>query len=1115
MIFKLNKMLSNVSINPSINMSTEFRQVSLDDPIKYNVSIRNIQESSEIPSVYQPKPREIRQCDSIGSFRISSSSLKKRVNPSDEYEEYLRSQKINIVNNQKEEEKLFAYSSNYNPNDKESETEMEIPEGANLIDVIDAKMNYLKEVTEKHLSKLNDNGENMQKELDLLQEDKTNTHFIASTDDRLQMIKHVETRNKPEYMSLEELQRQREENAKKLVDLEKKYNLMKDEKYQRLKEEEEKLNKKYNYKPEITIDLLNAILSKENELFHFDKKLKKKRSLSASKKSQSIKQSDLNKEEEKYVKNLAKYAIKKKMKEEDDNNSEWNYTKINSKNVKGVVNRNDGLPGYFGKEDHSMYYLDIMDERREDKGKFKAPHWGTPSSSLKTSMRVSLNRTFTKGNFTQKRKNNKLNHSARSIHNMDIDDNIKEEEPKKEIDVDAETVKKMLDELIKNIYEEFDVKKIGYVTKSQLCTEAKLDKESIEVFGFENKSDFVEKINTKETKLYNHLSPEELRECIESRYKEYKERKEKEAKEKKEKEEKQIFGNIPKNEDELMEYINNDEEDDDFLPVFHRREILESNSNVKRLQKLKEEISKNDKYLKENNIKTDSNIKKEPLAPKSNKKVSYDNYKAVIDKFNAKEKINFTIPKPFSFQKRNAVTAKTRAKSLSKMQTILDTRDNVEHKELSTRFTANKLKNEIFIGNIDNLIEADKKERRKRVEKRMEKIQAQMKPFSFVEKDEEKLKAKREKIKEIESTKQIFPSFKANPVKWTTKVAMIEDLDKKNAMERAKRVERRAKELLEKSKMPPRLEQHEKAKKEIKKMNDAEMKRANKKKTKKFSNEVKLPNYDKLQKKFEEKIKTDKDKRKKTKIEPFEFHETKKKVSQEEEEVKIPEFKKNALEMIRRLQVQNIEAQPSSTKGLNLLVQQRRREQEEKKKEEEKRKMEDKKRKIEQQKLSKKIHQSERLKNNKEEDIRKMKEKENTFKQGLKEQEKKHNEYLDVIKQKIYNRGFMFEGKDVKGEIGFMEKLRMKQAIEEAMKDNDNEEAEKEEDNNEENVHNNEEVNNEEEDEEKNEEEENNDNKEDDHKEEENNDKKEEEEDYNFDDNNNINEDNEDEVNYK
>ena len=131
-----------------------------------------------------------------------------------------------------------------------------------------------------------------------------------------------------------------------------------------------------------------------------------------------------------------------------------------------------------------------------------------------------------------------------------------------------------------------------------------------------------------------------------------------------------------------------------------------------------------------------------------------------------------------------------------------------------------------------------------------------------------------------------------------------------------------------------------------------------------------------------------------------------------------------------------------------------------------------------------------------------MKEKEKTFKEGLKEQQKQHNEYLDVIKQKIYNRGFMFEGKDVKGEIPFMEKLRMKQAIEEAMKDNDNEE-EKDNNNKEEEDNNAQEENN---DEEENYEEENNEEKED-KKEEEENINDNEEEDYNFDNNNNnINE---------
>ena len=46
-----------------------------------------------------------------------------------------------------------------------------------------------------------------------------------------------------------------------------------------------------------------------------------------------------------------------------------------------------------------------------------------------------------------------------------------------------------------------------------------------------------------------------------------------------------------------MQKPNNDDDEDDFLPVFHRRDILESNSNIKRLQRLKEEIDKNQKLL--------------------------------------------------------------------------------------------------------------------------------------------------------------------------------------------------------------------------------------------------------------------------------------------------------------------------------------------------------------------------------------------------------------------------------------------------------------------------------------------------------------------------------------
>ena len=62
---------------------------------------------------------------------------------------------------------------------------------------------------------------------------------------------------------------------------------------------------------------------------------------------------------EEYVKQYAKYVIKKKIDEEEKDesnlqNKEWNQTRILSKNINGVVNRNDELPGYMGKEDYQM-----------------------------------------------------------------------------------------------------------------------------------------------------------------------------------------------------------------------------------------------------------------------------------------------------------------------------------------------------------------------------------------------------------------------------------------------------------------------------------------------------------------------------------------------------------------------------------------------------------------------------------------------------------------------------------------------------------------------------------------------------------------------------------------
>ena len=88
---------------------------------------------------------------------------------------------------------------------------------------------------------------------------------------------------------------------------------------------------------------------------------------------------NINKSQEKFIRKFAKYKIEKKkniLEEEKErlNNKPWNYIKIESKNVMETVDRNDDLPGYFGKVDLSLYYYDIQENKKEIPDKFKIGH---------------------------------------------------------------------------------------------------------------------------------------------------------------------------------------------------------------------------------------------------------------------------------------------------------------------------------------------------------------------------------------------------------------------------------------------------------------------------------------------------------------------------------------------------------------------------------------------------------------------------------------------------------------------------------------------------------------------------------------------------------------------
>ena len=920
----------------SLNLSTKFVKNDLGAPINYKTYIHNVDKSEtipEIPTRYQNKSRTLKERDSINSFRIYNTNLKKHINPSDKYREEI--EKINEIERQK---KLSQQKPYIQPTWAISDPLKSGNE--NVLNVLESQVNLLKKETENNLRLNNShisNGakQNNERNNFELNEPHVDTHFFNNDNGVVQVFKHVRTMMKPEYMNLETLAKMREENSKKLVELEKEYKIAKDrEKLEKFNEEQSKLNKKYNYKPEV-LEELKEILKKENELFHFDKKNKKRPKSSKNKisinnnQNQSV-EKNINKSQEKFIRKFAKYKLEKKMntleeEKEKLNNKPWNYTKIESKNIHGTVDRNDDLPGYFGKTDLSLYYYDIKENKIEIPEKFKAPHCTSVTrTDLQKKKYNPIPKQKTEEGEIKKNENNK-------IENKDIIDPLKEEEKMKE----------NADNLTKNIFDYFNQEYIfGLVTKSQIATEFSFEPDDLINLKFESKKEFLDILNNFKTDLFNRMNYEELKRCLLSKLKENGKTEEikninnkkteqnnnqndikasnitKENnqlnEEKKDniniKEEnydiidnhKDDFANINKeaenaenveeneSDTENGENIESSDEDDnsDYLPVYNTKNILiQYDKTEKRLQEtnkllyqLKGPSSSTDDIEQDSlEIKIDLNIDKE-----NPKEATYYDFKKVLNKYSDKKNIDFTIPKPFEFQK----DVKSKINGVNRLKKFLEERKEVEDNMLKNQFRANDLKTEMFIGNINNLMEADKNAKKKRIEKGMKKLQEQMCPFSFVKEDEEIQRKKMEKQRIYESTKEKIKPFKANSIKPSSRGGLnAEEIVKKENEERAKRIKKNAEKIYKESKMPPGMEAHEKNQKLRRKKLMAEERKRQKKEERERNTKKCLdpPKWNKVHK-FEatklkkQKIKNNKIKEERaTKIKEFNLHEGNKK----------------------------------------------------------------------------------------------------------------------------------------------------------------------------------------------------------------------------------------------
>ena len=951
----------------SLNLSTKFVNSDLGDPINYRTYLHNVDKSDNVPDIpnrYKNKDRELKERPSINSFRIYDNNLKKRTNPSDIYK-----QEIQKRIEEEKQRQLNISKKPYiqpswvitNPNNSQKD---------NLLNVLESQVNLLKEETEANL-KLNNshisNGAKPTQEINefTLNEPHVDTHFFNNENGVFQAFKHVRTMNKPEYMSIEQIAQMREANAKKLIELEKEYKIAKDrEKLEKFREEQEKMNKKFNYKPEV-LEELQEILKRENELFHFDKKKKKR-----PKSTKSINVEDkkvaknINKSQEKYVKKFAKYQVKKKMNKLDNvkekmNNKPWNYTKIESKNSMGVVERDDNLPGYLGKVDLSLYYYDITDEKNKVPEKFKAPHWEPVT-------RLDLQR------------NNNINTLNNDVgNNNEIIVERKEEEEngvnedknnEKKDELDKPVLEKLVENLTKDIFDYFNQDYIfGLITKSQLATEFCFEPDKLIKLKFNSKSDFISILENFHSDLYNRMNYEELKKCllfkvnennnndnlnnIKSKDKEniqnktvenkddnilntikeikntlnskieennsYKNIINNEIKDKEnveENKEENVEENLEEeeNEDEnnnINEISENESDNEDYLPVYNTKNIIINYNNT---QKRLEETNKllyqlegppqGSTEMEEDSleIKIDLDVDKD-----NPKEVNYNDYKKVINKYQDKNAINFTIPKPFTFQE----DTKSKINGVKRLQKFLESRKEQEDKIMNDKFKANFLKTEMFIGNINNLMEADKNAKQKRVEKGMKKLQEQMCPFSFVPDDEEKQKIKMEKQKIYETTKENFSQFKANPIKATSRGGLnAETIAKKEDEKREKRIEENKIKILKQSKKPPGMEMHENnQKRKREKIREEERKRQKiEEKERKKKKNLDPPNWKKVHKREEKKLNEKKivnnkiKEERATKINEFNLHDGPKKVNMYQkyiengiDEYKVPSLKRN------------------------------------------------------------------------------------------------------------------------------------------------------------------------------------------------------------------------------
>ena len=479
------------------------------------------------------------------------------------------------------------------------------------------------------------------------------------------------------------------------------------------------------------------------------------------------------------------------------------------------------------------------------------------------------------------------------------------------------------------------------------------------------------------------------------------------------------------NSDDIVK-ISDDEDSDFDLPGLrtHVYDFLELPDNYQKLEALKKLEEENLYDSIKPNKKLSKKKKNIILDLSKNRKIaiSYHEYLTFLRRYHHKDQINFTIPEPFEFLKKNY-----QKKKIQKIKEILEDRVKDENYFVYYQFHANELKKGIWGNQMQNIIEYEKEQRQQRTEKLKEKIIAEMKPFSFYEKDERKYK---EKIKQ-EPIPPTFPPFRANAIKWLSQVLIYEDMLKQEEEERNIRIKERMEKTAKASKLPPRMDMYEKERKEREEQKKIELKKLEYEENEKRKFKAKkVPEFSKLQEEFEDKLKRMKEERKKErkalKPIPFTFHEPKKKVAElcqyldqeNDPYVKNPKRQgkdEEIKEIIKRMQ-RKPKIEPKSTHSLDLLMELRRKELEDKENQQKLKELEDNIRAEQQSRLRERVLNSKAIVDHTNQ-LNEIKQKRmEEFREELQRQEESYKAELARRLERVYNRPLLVEQVGNKGE---------------------------------------------------------------------------------------------------